>query len=105
MNLYHLIIYVPVTHTDTLRTAIADAGGGKLGNYDNCSFSTRGIGRFRPLKGASPYIGSEGTIEEVEEERIEVVVEEAHLKDVLEAARKAHPYEEPAIQYWKVLAG
>ena len=105
MTLYHLIIYVPVTHADAVRKTIADAGAGKIGNYDSCSFSARGTGRFRPLKGASPYIGSEGVIEEMEEERIEVVVDENNLKDVLKAARKAHPYEEPAIHFWKMNAG
>lgn len=97
MPLYHLVIYVPLTHADAVRKAIADAGAGTLGNYDRCSFSVRGTGRFRPLKGANPHLGSEGAIEEVEEERIEVVVEEKYLKEVVKAARKEHPYEEPAI--------
>ncbi len=76
---------------------MATAGAGRIGNYDSCSFSARGTGRFRPLKGAHPAIGKEDTLEEVEEECIEVVVEEANLKNVLLAILKAHPYEEPAI--------
>ena len=99
---YHLIIYVPVEHADAIRAVLASCGAGHIGNYDSCSFSVRGTGRFRPLTGANPHIGSIGRIEEVEEERIEVVVDEAHLKAVLAAARKAHPYEEPAIHFWKI---
>jgi hypothetical protein len=102
MSLYHLVIYVPLTHADAVRKAIADAGAGQIGNYDSCSFSARGIGRFRPLKGAKPHLGSQGVVEEVAEERIEVVVEESKLTGVLHAAKEAHPYEEPAIHVWKM---
>ena len=55
------------------------------------------IGRFRPLKGSKPFLGGEGVIEEVEEEKIEVVVREVDLKKVVAAVKKVHPYEEPAI--------
>lgn len=95
----HLIVYVPVAHADAIRKVLAEHGAGKLGRYDSCSFSARGTGRFRPLKGANPAIGSVGTVEEVEEERIEVLVpsDPAILAPLLRAVREAHPYEEPAI--------
>lgn len=92
-----LIVYVPVTHADAVRQALANAGAGKLGHYDSCSFSTRGTGRFRALKGAKPFIGKENIIEEVAEERIEVLVPtgiDPHA--VMTAVKKVHPYEEPA---------
>ncbi|MDO8468350.1 MAG: hypothetical protein Q7S29_01165 [Candidatus Peribacter sp.] len=95
--LHHLIVYVPVAAAQSVRDAMAASGAGRIGNYDSCSFSSTGTGRFRPLKGASPAIGSIGTLEEVEEERIEAVVNEEDLKKVLEAIVKVHPYEEPAI--------
>lgn len=95
---YHLIVYVPLTHAAQIREALARGGAGKLGHYDSCSFSSRGIGRFRPLKGANPFIGKEGAIAEVEEERIEAVIpDDVELKEVVKAIRAAHPYEEPAI--------
>ena len=95
--LFHVIVYVPVTHADAIRSAMAEAGAGRIGNYDSCSFSTRGTGRFRPLKGAHPAIGSEGRVEEVDEERIEAVVKNEDITAVLDAVKKAHSYEEPAI--------
>ena len=94
---YHLVVYVPLADADVVRKALADAGAGKIGNYDSCSFSMKGTGRFCPLRGSNPAIGEQGTIEEVPEERIEVVVTEDQLKKVIEAVRKVHPYEEPAI--------
>ncbi|MBI3619047.1 hypothetical protein HY213_03380 [Candidatus Peregrinibacteria bacterium] len=97
---YHLIVYVPVTHAQIVRNALAAAGAGRIGHYDSCSFSMRGTGRFRPQKGAHPAIGKTEKLEEVEEERIEVVIPatpKKKVREILAAARKVHPYEEPAI--------
>jgi hypothetical protein len=97
MPLYHLIVYAPLEAAQRVRDAMAGAGAGRIGDYDSCSFSTRGTGRFRPLSGAHPAIGSTGTLEAVEEERIEAVVAEERLRGVLQAIVEVHPYEEPAI--------
>jgi len=96
-ELYHIIIYSPSSNADDVRKAIAEAGAGSIGNYESCSFSIKGIGRFKPTKEATPAIGSKGNLEEVEEERIEVVVPSERLKEVLKAVKGVHPYEEPAI--------
>ncbi|OGE74257.1 MAG: hypothetical protein A3C49_02180 [Candidatus Doudnabacteria bacterium RIFCSPHIGHO2_02_FULL_42_25] len=102
MSKYKVIVYVPVEEADKIRQVMGEAGGGKIGNYDFCSFSVRGVGRFRPLAGANPTIGEVGKLEEVEEERIETVVGEAYLKDLIERVRAAHPYEEPVINVTKL---
>lgn len=94
---YKVIVYVPVADADKIRQVLGEAGGGRIGNYDFCSFSVRGVGRFRPLKGANPAIGEVGKHEQVEEERIEIEVAEEFLEDLLKKIREAHPYEEPAI--------
>lgn len=95
-KMFSLTIFVPVTHADKVRAALADSGAGAIDSYDSCSFSSRGIGRFRPLTGANPFIGKVGVIEEVEEERIETEVLAENLVVVLEAVKAAHPYETPA---------
>lgn len=102
MNTYKLIVYVPLTHADIVREAIGSAGGGRLGNYSHCSFSSRGQGRFLPLDGAHPHIGSIGTPEVVEEERIEVTVDEAVLDAVVQAMKAVHPYDEVAYDVYKL---
>jgi len=97
---YHIIVYVPISHAEILRECLAKNGVGKLGAYDSCSFSCRGIGRFRPMKGSHPAIGQEGKLEEVAEERIEAIVETASedaLRVLIQKIREVHPYEEPAI--------
>ncbi|HCI03310.1 MAG: divalent cation tolerance protein CutA [Candidatus Peribacteraceae bacterium] len=96
-ELYHVIVLAPVDCADAVRKALADAGAGHIGNYDSCSFSSKVTGRFRPLEGSDPAIGSEGKLEEVEEERIEVVVTSEKLNEVLSAVKDVHPYDEPAI--------
>ena len=59
-ELYHVIILAPVDSADAVRKALADAGAGHIGNYDSCSFSSKVTGRFRPLEGSDPAIGSQG---------------------------------------------
>lgn len=100
--MYKVVVYVPVADADKLRKAIGDAGGGKIGAYSHCSFSSRGTGRFTPNEGAKPAIGKIGKPEEVEEERIEFVCETHCIDEVIAAIRKVHPYEQPAIEVWKV---
>jgi hypothetical protein len=102
MHMYKVVVFIPVANANEMRQVIGDAGGGKIGNYSHCSFSTRGTGRFKPLEGAKPAIGEVGKLEEVEEERIEFVCLEEKLDTVLAAIRKAHPYEEPAIDVWSL---
>ena len=100
---YKIVVFVPVKNADALRKTLANAGAGHIGNYDFCSFSTKGIGRFRPGANTNPHIGSEGKIEEVEEERIETICPKDKIKEVLAAVKKVHPYEEPAIDVYEVL--
>lgn len=102
-ELVKIVVYVPVSHAEKIREALAKGGAGHIGNYDSCSFSARGIGRFRPLKGTKPFIGEEGRLEEVEEERIETILPKKMLPTVIKAIKKAHPYEEPAIDVYPLL--
>ena len=100
-----IVVYVPETHADAVRETLAKNGAGHIGNYDCCSFSVKGIGRFRGLEGADPFIGETGKIEEVNEERIETICEKEKLEKVVEAVRAVHPYEEPAIDVYSLLSG
>jgi len=85
---------VPLDSVEAVRQAIGDAGAGQIGNYSHCSFSHIGQGRFMPNDEANPHIGEAGKLEVVEEEHIEVVCDRSIAKQVLQALREAHPYEE-----------
>ena len=95
-KLFVLTVYVPDTAAAQIRTVLAEAGAGALGEYWGCSFSLQGTGRFTPLDGANPAIGAIGAQEEVSEVRIEVVVSADNARAVVEQLLEAHPYEEPA---------
>ena len=95
-----IVVFVPETHTNIVREAMGQAGAGKIGNYSYCSFSSRGVGRFKPNDGANPFIGEVGKLEEVIEERIEVICSRAELSKVINAMKKAHPYEEIAFDVY-----
>ncbi len=98
-----VVVFVPETHAQNVREALSANGCGRLGDYDSCSFSTAGVGRFRPLKAANPFVGKVGEIEEVTEERIEVLCEGKNIDAVVAAVKKVHPYENPAIEVYSLL--
>ncbi len=95
-----LVVFVPLTHSDIIRQALGEAGAGKIGNYNFCSFSTRGIGRFRGNENSNPSIGKSGKYESVEEERIEVILPREILSSVIEKVKSVHPYEEVAFDVY-----
>jgi dinuclear metal center YbgI/SA1388 family protein len=90
------VVYVPPENADAVREAMFDAGGGHIGDYSHCSWGVTGTGQFLPHDGASPAIGSVGTVERVPEDRVEVIAPARRRGHVLAALRAAHPYEEPA---------
>jgi len=103
-SLDKIVVFVPATAAESLRSQLADAGAGHIGDYDHASFSATGVGRFRPLEGASPAVGSVGSIESVEEERIEVVAPRRLRGLLVDVIRAAHPYEEPAYDVYELAA-
>jgi dinuclear metal center YbgI/SA1388 family protein len=90
------VIFVPSEHAEVVRAAVFAAGAGDIGDYSQCSWSVTGTGQFLPGDGASPAIGSVGAVEQVVEDRVEVVAAARARRQVLSAMRAAHPYEEPA---------
>jgi hypothetical protein len=102
-NNVKIVVFVPETHTEIVREAMGEAGAGKIGNYTFCSFSSKGIGRYRPEDGAHPAIGEVGKFESVEEERIEVVCDKKILENVIAAIKKVHPYEEVAMDIYPLV--
>jgi dinuclear metal center YbgI/SA1388 family protein len=90
------VVFVPADNADAVREAMFAAGAGHIGDYSHCSWSVPGTGQFLPTEGASPTIGSVGNIEQVPEDRVEMVAPTRVRAHVLAALRTTHPYEEPA---------
>jgi len=97
-----LVVYVPVSHAETLKAALFEAGAGRLGLYRDCSWETSGTGQFRPLAGSRPFLGTEDALEKVEELRIEMLCPDECMDAVIASLRRAHPYEEPAFHAFPV---
>ena len=97
-----IVTFVPEPSLKTVRDALWNAGAGVIGNYRNCSFYLQGTGTFYGAESTNPSVGQSGRLEQVEEVRLEVVCTLQHVDQALAALRKAHPYEEPAIDVFVV---
>ena len=100
--MYKLAFFVPVADAEAVKEAVFATGAGRIGDYEACCFQTRGTGQFRPLEGADPHIGRVGDLERVEELKVELVCEDALIRQAVAALRLAHPYEEPAFDLWRL---
>ena len=96
---FKVVTFVPETHVDRIREAMANAGAGRIGEYEQCSFNIKGEGTFFGGKGANPTVGQSGRLERVPEVRLEMVCGRKQLPTVADALHQTHPYEEPA---WEV---
>ncbi len=96
MSQYKLVVYIPETHTETVKAAMFNAGAGRQGNYDQCCWQVKGQGQFRPLPGSQAFIGEQGRLETLSEYRVEMLCDEHCLSDVVDALKLSHPYDEPA---------
>jgi len=95
-TLKKLTVFVPTANAEGLTNALNAAGAGNIGNYQDCSFISEGIGTFRPTVNANPTVGQTNKLEHVKEARIEVVFPIDVERQVLAAMQNAHPYEEIA---------
>jgi dinuclear metal center YbgI/SA1388 family protein len=99
---YKFVVFVPVEAMAKVANAVFGAGAGWIGNYRNCGFHTEGTGTFLPLEGANPAIGHQGKFEQVHEARFETIVPADKVEAVVAAMKKAHPYEVPAFDIYKL---
>ncbi|KAJ7260567.1 GTP cyclohydrolase 1 type 2/Nif3 [Mycena rebaudengoi] len=106
---FKLVFFSPIKNTSPI---LAHLFGkfpsqlGKIGDYEQCAFISRGTGQFKPSEGAKPAIGSPGTLEFVEEDRVEILVNDSsdreEVRAIIRELKKVHPYEEVAYDVYKV---
>lgn len=100
---YKLIFYVPTTHLNACKDAVFETGAGSFNNYSRCCFQSLGQGQFQPSDSANPAIGTIGSLESVEEMKVEVMCPgRSIMLRAVEALVKAHPYEEVAYEVYKM---
>jgi hypothetical protein len=98
-----LVVFVPREALDPLREALFAAGAGRIGDYERCSWYAEGTGTFLAGASSSPSVGQPGREQRFSELRLETVFPEERQDEVLEALRRAHPYEEPAFDVYPLL--
>lgn len=95
-----IVTFVPVEHRLAVQRALWAVGAGVIKEYRECSYYVHGAGTFYGTEGTHPAIGQAGRLEEVAEDRLEVVCPRWLVTKAIEALRAAHPYEEPAIDVY-----
>lgn len=103
MKRYKFVFTVPKDHLEVVKEAIFQAGAGRIGDYEHCAFVLDGLGCFRPMEGARPFLGAVGVDEEVHECRVETLCEGVNMKAILSAFFATHPYEVPAYDIFESL--
>ena len=70
---YKLEIFIPETHFRVLQKALQEVDAGHIGNYDSCLSYSPVTGTWRPLEGASPFLGEIDEFSEEPELKVEVL--------------------------------
>lgn len=99
-----IVTFVPEAEVDRVRQGLATAGAGIIGGYQVCSFAIAGSGTFLAGPGTNPRVGQRDRLERVQEVRLEMVVSRSGLALAIETLRQFHPYEEPAIDVYELVA-
>jgi hypothetical protein len=99
-----LVVFVPPEALDAVRGALFDAGAGRIGAYERCSWYTEGTGTFLGGDQTDPAVGRRGVEERVPELRLETVFPAERHDEVVAALRTAHPYEEPAFDVYELVS-
>lgn len=98
--MYKLTVFIPQSDQDEqleqVKAAMFSAGAGQVGNYADCCWQVLGMGQFTPLAGSQPHIGVQDKTECVAEWRVECIVPDDCIDEVLSEMKRAHPYETPA---------
>lgn len=100
--MHKLVFYVPEDYLELTKEAVFGVGAGQIGHYEQCCWQVLGTGQFRPQKDSAPFVGEIGRLETVDEYRVELVCKDELIEAAVQVLLKAHPYEEPAYDVWRL---
>jgi dinuclear metal center YbgI/SA1388 family protein len=95
-----LVTYTIPENAEEVRNALFNAGAGSIGNYDNCSFNSKGIGTYMGNEHSNPEIGERFEFVQGDEIKIEVTFEKYLESKILKALFQSHTYEEVAYEIY-----
>lgn len=93
-----LTTFVPLKDAEKVRNAVFAAGGGSIGNYENCSFNIEGSGSFKGNDDSRPVIGRKGELHFEKEIQVGITFSKHLQAKILKALFESHPYEEVAYE-------
>ena len=93
-----LVTFTVPENVEKVRNALFEAGAGTIGNYENCSFTSKGIGTYLGNENSNPEIGERFEFIEAEEIKIEVTFEKQLEGKILKTLFENHIYEEVAYE-------
>ena len=97
-----LVTYTIPENVEEVRNALFDAGAGTIGNYENCSFNSKGIGTYMGNEHSNPQVGERFEFVQGDEIKIEVTFEKHLENKILKALFKSHVYEEVAYEIYEL---
>ena len=97
-----LVTFTIPDNVEQVRNALFDAGAGKIGNYEDCSFNSKGIGTYMGNENSNPEIGERFEFVEGEEIKIEVTFEKHLQSKILKVLFSNHVYEEIAYEVYEL---
>ena len=103
VELCKLVIFVPAGYEDNVMTALFHSPAGRIGAYSCCTFRNSGMGSFCPESGATPFVGTPGEVSQVNEVRIESIVEKKDVSRILANIRPHHPYQTMAVDVYPLV--
>ena len=104
-RLCKMVVFVPGDHVQAVLDAMFGQQAGRIGAYTHCSYRSDGVGTFFAGANTSPVAGQRDRLNEVDEQRVEVVVPCDRVDAVVAAARQAHPYETMAYDVYPLASG
>jgi dinuclear metal center YbgI/SA1388 family protein len=99
--IYKLVTYTKPENVNQIKQAMFEAGGGNIGNYENCSFISSGIGSYKGNENSNPVIGEKNVLQTEAEIKVEVIFEKYLQNNIISALKKAHVYEEVAYEVYE----
>jgi dinuclear metal center YbgI/SA1388 family protein len=101
-QLFKIACFVPEKFANPVLDAMFAAGAGTIGNYSECAYEVSGTGMFKPGEGTNPFSGQVGQRQLEPEVRVETILPQYLLNNVVAAMMAAHPYEEVAYDVYEL---
>lgn len=101
---YKFFVYCPDKEKiiNSIIKAASKYGAGVYGNYSHVAYITHGNGNWKTEKGAQPYEGKVGMITCSPVAKIEMTCPATNAKQIEEAIKAVHPWEQVDIEFVRI---